>query len=179
LLDAEVVHPRDLPFDGDLDQAGLEDSLGPLAPPPGMPTPSEDDLALRKAIWKNLRDLNVDDGGMDLTGLSDISPAQLEETDHARLARLAYGMGYVRLLEFLARRPPHWAGNTEQAKLAFAYVKHVETNDRDVLKLARRTQNDEHLDRALVQMQREVLRLAVVREKITKRVGGGSDGEAG
>lgn len=160
LIDAEVVD-RDF-------QDDLESALGPLAPRDGGQPLGADELALREAIWANLRDLNIEDSGLDLTGLSNITPGQIEETDHARLARLAYGMGYIRLLEFLARKPPHWAGNMEQAKLAFAYVKHVETNDRDVLRLNQRTQGDANLDRALVQMQREVVRIALIKEKITR-----------
>lgn len=146
--------------------------------PVEVPESSQADLALREALWKNLKELGVEAGGMDLTGLSDVTPEQLEETDHARLARLAYGMSYVRVLEFLARRAPSFAGNKDQANLAFAYLKHVETNDRDILKLNQRTQGDQYLDQALTQMQREVVRIALIKERLIKRVSSG-DGQAG
>jgi hypothetical protein len=146
----------------------LEKSLDTV-PPMEIDPGSSEDLALREAIWNNIKELGIDESGLDLTVVNGVTPGQLEETDHARLARLAYGMGYLRILEFLARKPPNWSGNMEQAKLAFAYVKHVETNERDVLKLNRRTQGDQHLDRALNQMQHEVVRIAMIKERIMRR----------
>lgn len=163
----EPVNPRKK-AKSDIVKSKLNEALGEI-PLPELSPGSEEDLALREAIWENIRELGIDESGLDLTGLNGITPGQLEDSDHARLARLVYGMGYLRMLEFLARKPPSWSGNMEQAKLAFAYVKHVETNERDVLKLRSRTQGDQHLDRALNQMQHEVVRIAMIKERILKR----------
>lgn len=125
----------------------------------------EPDKELRAAIWKQIGQLGLaqqlapeePSGGLDL---SSREQRELEKLDHTRLARLVYGLSYVRLLELLARGNANFTQMLEVAKVAMAYVRHVETNDRDTLRLDARNVSDQHLDASIEKMSTEILRVA-------------------
>lgn len=122
------------------------------------------DEALRQAIWKQIKQMGLADAVQDEhTGGANLAvhkPDDMEELDSSRLARLVYSLSYVRLLELAARPTKNFNQAMEVGKLLMAYVRHVETNDRDVLKLDARNVRDKHLDEALAQMTTEVMRIA-------------------
>jgi len=107
------------------------------------------------------------EGGLDLT---DVDYDDVQEADHTRLARLTYGMGYLRLLAFLSRRPPNIATEAQQAKLSLAYIQHVETNDRATLRLSARTVGEAQLDTDLVTLREEITRIAFLRTRREERL---------
>jgi len=108
-------------------------------------------MALADHLGKN------DVGGADLTKYE---PDDIDSMDNSRLARLVYGLSYVRLLELLSRPTRNFSQTMEVGKLGMAFIRHVETNDRDVLKLDARSTYDRNLDEAIATVSADVMRIA-------------------
>lgn len=153
--------------------------LKALTPPEGAPAGAElstDPLTedLRAAIWEALRQVGVAPGGDAAAMLAeptsqDLSArevADLEFVDTSRIARVNRVLAELRMMELFAA--PQRGGNRfEVAKLALGYMRHVDTCERDLMKMgARKDLSDTHLDSALVEMQKETVRFAMKYRKL-------------
>jgi len=120
------------------------------------------DAALRLALWHQIKEMGLKDlkdgagGGLNLSAQE---PEELAALDLTRLARMVYNIGYVRLVELAARPTKTLAEQIEVAKLLLAYIRHIETAGREILKLDPRKQADQHLDRAMNEMSEELIRI--------------------
>lgn len=152
--------PVEEPVDAEL----LSESFA-LRPAPDGTLAIDPDERLRAAIWEQIRALGLTgEGAVDLRAQS---ADEVESLDVTRVARMCYGLGYSRLLEIFAQPPPNYTQKLEVGKLALAFIRHTETNDRDTLKLNAISPADRHFDRAIEEMQAEVVRVA--RLRLTRR----------
>jgi hypothetical protein len=155
-IDAEVVEPTG----GDLT------AVRPLDLPDDVSSIERD---LEQDLRRQLKVMDSGTGGMDLT---EVEYDKLHEADHTRLARLTYGMGYLRLLAFLSRKPPNMSVEAQQAKLSLAYIQHVETNDRATMRLAARSSGEAQLDKDLIVLREDITRIAMLKHRRTEKISG-------
>lgn len=128
---------------------------------------SEVERELEEDLRRQLRRMDEPGiGGLDLT---EAEYDDIQEADHTRLARVTYGMGYLRLLAFLSRKPPNMSVEAQQAKLSLAYIQHVETNDRETLRISSRTVGEAQLEKDLTVLREEVTRIATIRQRRAER----------
>lgn len=128
---------------------------------------SEIERELEADLRRQLR--QVDQAGVGGLDLTETDYDNIQQADHTRLARLTYGMGYLRLLAFLSRKPPNMTVEAQQAKLSLAYIQHVETNDRETLRISSRTVGEAQLDKDLTVLREEVTRIATIRQRRAER----------
>ena len=148
------------------DPTQLDKALTPRpAPDDALEPLTEADNLLREAIARQLKELKEEDGGLDLR---DLDFQQVEDSDTSRFARMVYGLGYIRMLEALALPPATSSARMEQAKLALAYIRHAETNDREMLRLNKKSTSATHYDKAVEELRYEVIRLASYRRRVLR-----------
>lgn len=90
-------------------------------------------------------------------------------TEASSLARRAYVASYIRLLEVLAQPAISPSHALEQAKLGLAYIRHAETNDKEMLRLGSR-ESDPALDQAIHQLEEEITHIAVAKVRRETRL---------
>lgn len=149
-----------------VDPAQLDKALTPRpAPPDALEPLSEADNLLRDAIARQLKGLDAEAGGLDLR---DLDFQQVEDSDTSRFARMVYGLGYIRMLEALSLPPATASARMEQAKLALAYIRHAESNDREIMRLNERSTSATHYDKAVEELRHEVVRIASYRRRVIR-----------